>query len=259
MPADPGPVPGTLSWAALPTDVPTLMRKRIRDPSREDLTNTALPGDGDPVRTVRSQREGDPLDMDRDALVVLPEAAPGATPVLPVTRSGAFRALRAPMFRRYFFGQIASASGTFLQQTAIGWLVLELIGSATALGLVLAVGGLRSLLLGPFGGTLADRVDNRRLLLVTQSLFGLLAATLWIIAATGHLTVVLIVAVNIAAGFVHTAGQHPRRVAQRSARPPPPSCGVTCRIIWRVLFTQSGGMLDRPFEHRSPPGRSDLQ
>jgi MFS family permease len=106
------------------------------------------------------------------------------------------------MFRRYYLGQIASASGTFLQQTATGWLVLELTGSASALGLVLAVGGLPSLLLGPLGGTLADRVDNRRLLLITQTLFGLLAAALWLIAATGHMNVALIIAINIAEGFV---------------------------------------------------------
>lgn len=149
--------------------------------------------------------------MDRDALATVPEAAPGATPLLPVTRSGAFRALHAPMFRRYFVGQVASASGTFLQQTAIGWLVLELTGSASALGLVLAVGGLPSLLLGPFGGTLADRVDNRRLLLVTQSLFGLLAALLWIIAVTGHVTVTLIVIVNFAGGFVQIADSPARQ------------------------------------------------
>jgi hypothetical protein len=52
--------------------------------------------------------------MDRDSLATHPEASPGATPVEPITRTGAFRALRAPMFRRYFAGQIASASGTFL-------------------------------------------------------------------------------------------------------------------------------------------------
>jgi hypothetical protein len=52
-----------------------------------------------------------------------------------------FRALRSRPFRLYFAGQVASASGTFVQQTALGWLVLRLTGSATDLGLVLAVGG----------------------------------------------------------------------------------------------------------------------
>jgi len=78
-------------------------------------------------------------------------------------RRGTFRALASRPFRYYFIGQLASASGTFLQQTAIGWLALELTKSAAALGLVLAVGGVPSLVLGPWGGAIADRVDLRRL------------------------------------------------------------------------------------------------
>src|ERR1700689_1525118 len=135
--------------------------------------------------------------MDRDGLTVVPEAAPVLVPEpVPVpeaaaaaekpaegrqpgwlSRHGSFRALRSRPFRLYFAGQVASASGTFLQQTAIGWLVLKLTGSAAELGLVLAVGGVPSLLFGPWGGTIADRVDLRRLLIGTQSLFGVLAAT----------------------------------------------------------------------------------
>lgn len=149
--------------------------------------------------------------MDRDGLVVVPEAAPSVGAIEPVTRVGAFRALRAPMFRRYFAGQIASASGTFLQQTAIGWLVLQLTGSASLLGIALAVGGLPSLLLGPFGGTLADRVDNRRLLLITQTLFGLLAACLWVIAAAGHTTLSLIIVINVIGGFIQIADSPARQ------------------------------------------------
>jgi predicted MFS family arabinose efflux permease len=94
-------------------------------------------------------------------------------------RRGTFRALSSKPFRRYFAGQVASASGTFLQQTAMGWLVLKLTGNAASLGLVLAAGGVPSLLFGPWGGTIADRVDLRRLLIGTQLAFGLLAGLLW--------------------------------------------------------------------------------
>jgi MFS family permease len=97
---------------------------------------------------------------------------------------------------------VASASGTFLQQTAIGWLVLQLTGSAASLGLVLAVGGVPSLLLGPWGGALADRLDLRRLLIVTQAVFGVLAALLWVAGVTGHASVALVIAINVAGGFV---------------------------------------------------------
>ncbi len=90
--------------------------------------------------------------MDRDALVVVPEAAPQGTSPAPPVRKSAFRALRSRPFRIYFSGQVISASGTFLQQTAIGWLVLELTGSASSLGLVLAAGGIPYLLFGPGAG-----------------------------------------------------------------------------------------------------------
>ena len=63
-----------------------------------------------------------------------------------------------------------------MQQTAIGWLVLRLTGSAAELGLVLAVGGVPSLLFGPWGGTVADRVSLRGLLIGTQTAYGVLAA-----------------------------------------------------------------------------------
>jgi MFS family permease len=140
--------------------------------------------------------------MDRDGLAVVPEAAPQATAPARGVRRGSFRALRSPPFRLYFAGQVVSASGTFLQQTAIGWLVLRLTGSASSLGLVLAAGGLPSLLLGPWGGSIADRVDLRKLLIVTQAVFGVLAGLLWVLAAEGSAGVGVIVVINVVGGFV---------------------------------------------------------
>jgi MFS family permease len=140
--------------------------------------------------------------MDRDALSTVPEAAPQPGAPASGVRRGSLRALRSRPFRLYFAGQVVSSSGTFLQQTAIGWFVLKLTGSASSLGLVLAVGGLPSLLLGPWGGTIADRVDLRKLLIVTQSLFGLLAAVLWIVAAEGSASVHLVITINVIGGFV---------------------------------------------------------
>ncbi len=123
--------------------------------------------------------------------------APGAG-----SHRGTFRALRSRPFRRYFIGQVVSASGTFLQQTAIAWLVFRLTHSASSLGLVLAAGGLPSLVFGPWGGTVVDRVDGRRLLLVTQSLFAALAAALWALSAAGLTTVGVVVVLNVATGVV---------------------------------------------------------
>ena len=134
--------------------------------------------------------------MERDALAVVPETAATAA------RANGFRALRSVPFRWYFGGQVVSASGSFVQQTAVGWLVLQVTGSAASLGLVLAVGGLPSLLFGPWGGIVADRVDRRRLLIVTQAIFALLAGLLWLLAVNGQAGVPVIVAISIAGGIV---------------------------------------------------------
>jgi len=168
--------------------------------------------------------------MDREGLRVVPEAAPaveaeGAAPAEHGTRTetapgdhaqgdgrrGTFRALRSRPFRLYFAGQVASASGTFVQQTAIGWLVLRLTGSAAELGLVLAVGGVPSLLFGPWGGTVADRVDLRALLIGTQTAYGVLAGLLWALAVAGKAGVAVIVAISVAGGVVQIADSPARQ------------------------------------------------
>ena len=133
---------------------------------------------------------------------------------------GVFRALHSKPFRLYFIGQVVSASGTFLQQTAIGWLVLRLTGSAASLGLVLAAGGVPSLVLGPWGGVVADRVNLRKLLIATQAAFGLLAGLLWALAAAGSASVAVLVAIGVAGGFVQIVDS-PARQAFVSALVPP--------------------------------------
>jgi predicted MFS family arabinose efflux permease len=156
--------------------------------------------------------------VDRDGLRVVPEATPSvddgsAQPAGQVTpapddharasaRRGTFRALASRPFRLYFAGQVVSASGTFVQQTAIGWLVLRLTRSPADLGLVLAVGGVPSLLFGPWGGTVADRVNLRRLIIGTQTTYGALAGLLWVLAVAGQASVAAIVAISVAGGVV---------------------------------------------------------
>ena len=96
-----------------------------------------------------------------------------------------FRSLHSHNYRLYFSGQIVSVSGTWMQSVALGWLVLKITGSGTWLGLVIAVQFLPMLLLGPFGGVVADRIDKRRFLFVTQALSGLLAVALGALVLTG--------------------------------------------------------------------------
>lgn len=121
-----------------------------------------------------------------------------------------FAAMRFRNYRLYFFSQIVSFSGTWMQGVAQSWLVLELTGSGTALGTVVAMQFLPTLLLAPFGGVIADRFDKRKLIMITQSLAGLLALTLGVLTVTGSVELWMVYA--IAAGFgAVTALDNPSR------------------------------------------------
>jgi MFS family permease len=99
-----------------------------------------------------------------------------------------FSSLAVPNYRRYFTGQAISLVGTWMQTTAQAWLVLTLTNSATDLGLVVALQTLPVLLLGPYGGVIADRVDKRRLMIVLQSLMGVQALVLAVLTLTHTVT-----------------------------------------------------------------------
>jgi MFS family permease len=89
-----------------------------------------------------------------------------------------FDALSVPNYKRYFFGQSTSLVGTWMQSVAQSWLVYTLTRSSTAIGFVIALQTLPVLVLGPYGGVIADRVDKRRLMVVLQSLMGVQALVL---------------------------------------------------------------------------------
>lgn len=79
-----------------------------------------------------------------------------------------FTSLRHPNYRLWFFGQLVSLFGTWMQTTALGYLVFELTRSSSYLGYVAFATGIPSWLFMLYAGTLADRVDRRRMLLATQ-------------------------------------------------------------------------------------------
>ena len=87
-------------------------------------------------------------------------------------RSRTFAALAIPNYRRYFAGQAVSLVGTWMQTVAQGWLLLTLTGSGTALGVLIAVQMTPVLVLGPYGGVVADRVDKRKLMMLVQAGMG---------------------------------------------------------------------------------------
>jgi MFS family permease len=82
--------------------------------------------------------------------------------------NGSFASLLIRNYKVYFWGQVISIAGTWMQNTALGWLVLEISHSGTAVGVTLALRYLPILILGPYGGLLADRLNGRKLLFASQ-------------------------------------------------------------------------------------------
>lgn len=121
-----------------------------------------------------------------------------------------FSSLRVRNYRLYFAGQVVSVSGSWMQRVAQSWLVLHLTGSGIALGLVSALQFLPILLFGAWGGLVVDRIDKRRLLMVTQSLMGLLALVLGVVTLTGLVQLWMVYMMALLLGAV-TAVDNPGR------------------------------------------------
>ncbi len=126
---------------------------------------------------------------------------------LGVARSGGFArgfvAMRHANYRRYWFGQIGSLVGAWMQSVALPWLVLQLGGSPLQLGLVMALMFGPSLFLAPLGGVLADRVDKRRTLITVNVVAMAQASTLFVLAATGVVEIWHVYLLALVAGFVN--------------------------------------------------------
>jgi len=106
-----------------------------------------------------------------------------------------FRALKSRNFRLFFFAGLVSLMGTWIQNIAIGWLVYRITDSAFYLGLVGFAGLIPALFLTPIAGVYADRLNRRKVLVITQTIPMLLAFVLAILAYTEtiHIGVLLII------------------------------------------------------------------
>jgi MFS family permease len=111
--------------------------------------------------------------------------------------------LRQRNYRLFFFGQLVSVAGTWMQTVAQSFLVLDLTHSGTQLGLTSAARFLPMFLFGPIGGVFADRTDRKRVLYLTQSLSGLLAAVFAVTVATHSIRLWIVYLLAIALGFVN--------------------------------------------------------
>jgi MFS family permease len=133
-----------------------------------------------------------------------------APPPPPLGR--AFGSLRAPAFRWWFASQVLSASGTMTQGVAQSWLVLKLTGSGLDLGLLGSCYMLPVLVGGPWAGALADRIDRRRLLIATQSIFIVSASLLAALTWSGAVRVWMLFAIAFVTGAVSAPDSAARQV-----------------------------------------------
>ncbi len=112
------------------------------------------------------------------------------------------RALRWRNFRLYFIGQAFSLTGTWMQRVALGWLVYRLTDSETMLGLVSFAGRIPNILVLPFSGVLADRVNRHAVMMVARGFAMLQAATLAVLVLTGVVRIWHIIVLSLVMGTI---------------------------------------------------------
>src|ERR1700759_4268708 len=110
--------------------------------------------------------------------------------------------LRHRNYRLFFFGQLVSMMGTWMQTVAQSFLVLDLTHSGTDLGLATAARFVPVLLFGPAGGLFADRRSKQRSLYVTQALQGLVAGGFGVLPAASAIQMWSVYLLAVALGVV---------------------------------------------------------
>jgi MFS family permease len=115
----------------------------------------------------------------------------------------AVSSLAVPNYRRYFAGQVVSVSGNWMQMVAEMWLILKLTDSGVSVGFTAGLQFVPILLLGAWGGLIADRFPKRRVLMITQPLMALPALTLWVLTAAGTVQPWMVFALVLARGTVN--------------------------------------------------------
>lgn len=104
-----------------------------------------------------------------------------------------FRSLKHSNFRLFFFGQLISLPGLWIQNIAMGWLVYRLTNSAFLLGVVGFASQIPAFVVTPIAGVYADKLNRRKVLMVTQSVSMIVALTLAALILTDKITIVYIV------------------------------------------------------------------
>jgi MFS family permease len=117
---------------------------------------------------------------------------------------GIFVSLRNRNYRLFFLGQTVSFTGTWMQLVAQSWLVLDITGSGTAVGVVFALQFLPMLILAPYAGVIADRTDKRKLLMRVQLLAIGAAGAMGVATTLGRIDVEVIYALALMLGVAQS-------------------------------------------------------
>jgi MFS family permease len=134
-----------------------------------------------------------------------PESPPDQPAVVARARPSrlrGFRALRSPGFRIYFVGMLLRGLAMWMPLVAVPWLAVELGATAAEIGLISALFYLPTLLVGPLGGVMADRVDRRNVLIGAQLLAAVLSGAVTIVVMAGLQTLPLVAAASFGFGFL---------------------------------------------------------
>jgi MFS family permease len=162
-----------------------------------------------------------------------------------------FRSLRYPGAKRYFAGLSLSMVGTWMQSIALSWLVVkELGGGGRELGLLMFCQFLPMLVLGAWAGALSDRLDKRRLMLVTQAAMGIAALALATLDVTDRERFPAVLGIALLAGLASAFDTPVRRaligdLVPREALPNAMSLNTGVITSARVLGMAVGGFVTR--------------
>ena len=114
-----------------------------------------------------------------------------------------FRSLKSRNFKLFFYGQSISLIGTWMQKTAVSWLVYQLTGSALLLGVVGFVSLIPSLVLSPYAGSLVDRHNRYKILVITQIVSMFQAGALAGIIFFGYNNILFIIGLSLLQGVIN--------------------------------------------------------
>lgn len=113
-----------------------------------------------------------------------------------------FRGFKNRNYSLYFFGQGTSLIGTWIQRTAMSWLIYRLTGSVFWLGFIGFIGQIPSLIVTPFAGVIADKVSRHKILKISQTFCMIQASLLTALVFFTHVQIWQIMVLSVFLGFI---------------------------------------------------------